>query len=289
MKQCVQDLLRRIDLTQLGEDHYEGEEEPNSWGRLFGGMVAAQSLSAATRTVPEGRLVHSLHAYFLRPGNPNQRVHYSVDRIRDGRSFTTRRVVASQEDKAIFNMSASFHVQESGYEHQIPMPEAPAPEGLKSWLDYARPVAQNIPDEVQRERFLQERPVEMRYMRQPTYLGGEPSEGSNAVWFRAASPLPNDPALHRCVLTYASDMSLLDNVVRPHGRSGPLGAVQMASLDHAMWFHVPDIDLNDWHLYAQDSPAAHGARGFARGDVFTRNGRLVASVAQEGLIRPMRS
>lgn len=287
MKQCVNDLLRRLDLRALGDDLFEGENEPNSWGRLFGGMVAAQALSAARRTVPEDRIVHSLHGYFLRPGDMDQAVTYTVDRIRDGRSFTTRRIVAMQGGKAIFNMAASFHVIEHGYEHQIPMPDVPAPETLKPWIEYARPLAKFIDDEKQRERFLSERPIEMRYQQKPTYLGGDPSDGPNAVWFRAADTLPEDPFIHRCVLTYASDMSLLDNAIRPHGRKGPLGNVMMASLDHAVWFHRPEINLNDWLLYYQDTPAGAGARGFARGTVYTRDGKLVASMAQEGLIRPL--
>lgn len=287
MKQPVQDLLRRLDLTPTGDDLFEGEKEPNSWGRLFGGMIAAQSLSASQRTVDEDRTVHSLHGYFLRPGNPNQPVQYTVDRIRDGRSFTTRRVVAEQGGKAIFNMSASFHVKEDSYEHQMDMPSAPEPESLKSWMDYAKEVAHNITNEAQRAQFLQERPVDVRYERKPAYLGGETSTGVNSVWFRASSPLPDVPSIHRFVLTYASDMSILDNVLRPHGRKGPLGDVMIASLDHALWFHSPEINFNEWHLYSQDTPAAAGARGFARGSVYTQSGRLVASVAQEGLIRPI--
>lgn len=288
MNQSVQDLLRRLDLRSVGENLFEGEKEPNSWGRLFGGMVAAQALSAACRTVPADRLPHSLHAFFLRPGDPERPVTYTVDRIRDGKSFTTRRIVASQGDKAIFNMATSFHVAQEGYAHQMPMPDVPPPEELKSWREYAAPMAERIQDAERRERFMQERPVEMRYQYPPTYLGGGPRSGPAVVWMRPASPLPEGELIHRCVLTYASDMSLLDNVVRPHGRRGPMGDLQLASLDHALWFHAPQIDLNQWLLYYQDSPVAHGARGFARGSIFTRDGVLIASVAQEGLARPVR-
>ena len=289
MKQSVQDLLRRLNLKATAENLFEGEKEPNSWGRLFGGMVAAQALSAACRTVPADRLPHSLHAFFLRPGDPERPVSYSVDPIRDGRSFTTRRVVASQGEKAIFNMAASFHIAQEGYAHQMAMPDVPPPESLKPWHEWALPVAETIEDPVRRARFLQERPIEMRYEHPPTYLGGKPRSGPAVVWFRPASLLPDDELMHRCVLTYASDMSLLDNVVRPHGRRGPLGDLQIASLDHALWFHMPRIDLNQWLLYYQDSPVAHGARGFARGSIYTRDGVLVASVAQEGLARPYRA
>jgi len=287
MSQAVAALLRRLDLQVLAEDEFEGEKEPNSWGRLFGGMVAAQALVAACRTVEQERMVHSLHAFFLRPGDPDQPVHYTVDRIRDGRSFTTRRVVASQGGKAIFNMAASFHATEEGFEHQSTMPEAPDPLSLPSWLDLAKGMAEKM-EEPQKSRFLEPRPIEMRYTRTPTFLGGGRSDGDNCVWFRASGPLPDDPLVHRYVLTYASDMTLLDNIIRPHGRPDGTRGAQMASLDHAVWFHRPDIKVDDWLLYHQDSPAAAGARGLARGTVYDRSGRLVASVAQEGLMRPLR-
>ena len=287
MNQAVENLLRRLDLKAFGPDEFEGEKEPNSWGRLFGGMVAAQALVSACRTVAMDppRNAHSLHCYFLRPGNPDKRVHFSVDRIRDGRSFTTRRVVASQGDRAIFNMSVSFHAREEGFEHQHPAPSAPDPQHMKGWTDFASRMAERM-EGPQRARFLEPRPIEMRFLRAPTFMGGEPSDGDNQVMFRAATPIGEDPLLHWAFLTYASDMSLLDNLVRPHGRRSGLGGIQMASLDHAVWLHHPDLSVNDWLLYQQDSPIATGARGLARGSIYDRRGRLVASVAQEGLMRP---
>lgn len=284
MSEALQNLLRRLDLRATGQDEFEGENEPNSWGRLFGGMVAAQSLVAACRTVDSDHLPHSLHAYFLRPGDPEQPVRYAVDRIRDGRSFTTRRVVAAQAGRAIFNMSASFHVEEEGYAHAFEKPEAPAPETLKTWRDLAEKRASQM-SEQQRKRYLEDRPIDMRYTRTPIFLGGPASEGDNSVWLRTAGAMPEDPQLHLAVLTYASDMALLDNIARPHGRPDGSRAMQMASLDHSLWFHRRDLRTDEWLLYHQDSPVAFGARGLARGTLFDGMGRLVASVAQEGLMR----
>lgn len=279
----LDELLACLDLEGIDLDIFRGRNERERGPRLFGGQVAAQALVAAGRTV-EGQSPHSLHAYFLRPGDPKTPVVYRVDRIRDGRSFSTRHVVAIQRGKAIFNMSVSFQVAETGYTHQMPMPEAPPPEGLPSWTDLVAKVIDRMPPEV-RAWAPRPRPIDMRFVQPPTFLGGEPRSGPNLVWLRVSRRLPDDPFLHQCLLTYASDMSLLDNIVRPHGRNGPLGPLMMASLDHALWFHVP-LRVDDWLLYAQDSPAAAGARGFARGAIFTRTGQLVASVAQEGLMRP---
>lgn len=287
MSEALQTLLRRLDLKAAGQDEFEGENEPNSWGRLFGGMVAAQSLVAACRTVEGQHLPHSLHAYFLRPGDPEQPVRYSVDRIRDGRSFTTRRVVAAQGDHAIFNMSASFHVEEEGYGHAFAMPDAPGPDSLKTWRELAEPRAKQL-DEHQRKRFLEARPIDMRYTKTPIFLGGDASEGDNCVWFRAAGTLPDDLNTHLVVLTYASDMALLDNIARPHGRPDGSRPMQMASLDHSLWFHRRDLRADQWLLYHQDSPVAFGSRGLARGTIYDTAGRLVASVAQEGLMRPVK-
>ncbi|MCG8590826.1 MAG: acyl-CoA thioesterase II [Proteobacteria bacterium] len=283
MTELVDELLDMLDLEEIDRNIYRGRNERGRPGRLFGGQVAAQALVAAGRTVEE-RGTHSLHAYFLRPGDPGRPVLYSVDRIRDGRSFTTRRVVAQQHGKAIFNMAVSFQTAEESYEHQVEMPEAPDPDSLPDWNERAKQMADRIPEE-SRAWVPRPRPIDMRFTILPTYFGGEPSAGQNLVWFRVVKPLPDDGFLHQTLLTYASDMSLLDNVVRPHGRKGPLGPMMMASLDHAVWFHKP-LRVDDWLLYVQDSPVAAGARGFARGTIFTRDGELVASVAQEGLMRP---
>lgn len=284
MGETISGLLELLDLEEIDRNIYRGTNERGERQRLFGGQVAAQALVAAGRTVL-GRTAHSLHGYFLRPGDPAVPVLYTVDRIRDGQSFTTRRVVAVQRGQAIFNMSVSFQIAETGYEHQqLPMPEAPPPESLPTWAERAERARDLLPPG-SFPWVRGERPIDLRHVAAPTFLGGEPRSGGNLVWFRAASRLPEDPFLHLCVVTYASDMSLLDTVVLPHGRSGPLGAVMMASLDHALWFHHA-VRADEWLLYAQDSPAAAGARGFARGSIFTRDGRLVASVAQEGLMRP---
>ncbi len=282
MSESLADLIELLDLEEIELNIFRGRNERAQRTRLFGGQVAAQSLAAAGRTV-EGRNAHSPHAYFLRPGDPAVPVLYNVDRIRDGRSFVTRRVVAIQHGHAIFNMAVSFQVDEAGYEHQqIPMPEAPDPESLKGWAEHAAE-AEGKPDTPAWIR--RERPIDVRHVDLPSYLGGEARTGPGMMWFRADGDLGEDLLLHQCVLTYASDISLLDNTIRPHGRDGHLGPVMMASLDHAVWFHRP-LRADRWLLYATESPAAAGARGFARGSIFTRKGELVASVAQEGLMRP---
>jgi acyl-CoA thioesterase-2 len=244
--------------------------------------VAGQALVAAGRTVPPDRHVHSLHAYFLRPGDPAIPIIYQVDRIRDGRSFTTRRVVAVQHGEAIFHLSASFQVEESGVEHQMPMPEAPDPNTLPT-LDQRREAA-GIPPS---RRWDQPRPIDLRYVGDPPWLEhGVPGEQNRQqVWFRANGELPDDPLLHVCAVTYASDMTLLDSVLLANGLTWDDNRrVMIASLDHAMWFHRP-FRADDWLLYDQESPTASGARGLATGRLFTRDGTHVVSVVQEGLLR----
>jgi acyl-CoA thioesterase-2 len=282
-KDKLADLLEILGLEEIDSDVYRGRNETGRLQRLFGGQVAAQSLMAAGRTVASGR-AHSLHGYFLRPGDPSHPVLYTVDRIRDGRSFTTRYVVASQRGQAIFNMAASFHVDESGYEHQLPMPAAPDPETVPTWEQLVSSLSEKLPKEM-RSWLGGPRAIDMRHVQVPSYLGGEPFEGPSLVWLRTARPIQDDPLVHQSLLTYASDHSLLDNMVRPYGRIGRLGPLMTASLDHALWFHRP-FRVDEWLLYVQESPAAAGARGFARGMIYTREGRLVASVAQEGLMRP---
>jgi acyl-CoA thioesterase-2 len=282
----LDELLEILDLEEIELDIFRGRNESDRVGRLFGGQVAAQALVAASRTV-EARPAHSLHGYFLRPGDPSLPVLYSVDRIRDGHSFTTRRVVAIQHGKAIFNMSASFHKPEPSYEHQTPMPEAPPPESVPTWQERVEQMWSRIPEEA-RVFTPRPRPIDLRHVDLPTYLGGGPTRAPGLVWLRVERPLPDDERLHQALLTYASDISLLDNIIRPHGRLGTLGPLMMASLDHAVWFHRP-LRADEWLLYAQESPVAAGARGFARGQLFSRAGVLVASVAQEGLMRPVRT
>jgi len=278
------ELRRILELEEIDLNIYRGQNETGQTGRLFGGQVLAQALAAAGRTVEEIP-AHSLHAYFLRPGDSQHPVLYSVDRIRDGRSFVTRRVVALQHGRAILNMSCSFHREEVGYEHQSPMPEAPDPESLPSWTRMIRENLERIPDPEQRKS-RGAPPVEMRFVDLPVFLGGEVKPDPNLLWIRADGPLPEDPQLHPCILTYATDMSMIDTIVRHHGRSGPLGPPAMAaSLDHAIWFHRR-FRADQWLLYALESPSAAGARGFARGTLYTRDGTLIASVAQEGLVRP---
>lgn len=272
-----------LDLEPLEGNRFRGRSPRIGWQRVFGGQVIGQALLAACRTV-EGRLPHSLHAYFLLPGDPEIPIDYAVETLRDGRSFSTRRVLALQQDKAIFAMSASFQVDEPGYDHQMPMPDVPMPEELPDRETMRRTVLPQLPAVV-RAYYERERPIEIRPVELKRYLSGDPMEPRFNVWIRATKTLPDDPAIHRGVLAYASDLMLLDSSLIAHGTTVFDSNIQGASLDHALWFHRP-FRADDWLLYAQDSPSTSGARGFSRGLVFDRGGRLVASVAQEGLIRP---
>lgn len=284
MTETLDELLGILDLEEIDFNIFRGRNEPSRHGRLFGGQVAAQALVAAGRTV-EALPAHSLHGYFLRPGDPSVPVVYTVDRIRDGRSFVTRRVVGQQRGKAIFNMAASFHEPEFSYEHQEPMPDACDPETVPTWLERMNVVWDSLPEEMKKVA-PSPRPIDVRHVQAPTYLGGTSSQGPAQVWMKADGLLADDPFLHQCVLTYATDISLLDNILRPHGRLGKLGPMMVASIDHAVWFHRP-LRFDEWLLYVQDSPAAFGGRGFARGTLYTRGGSLVASATQEGLMRPV--
>lgn len=285
MTETVQSFLEILDLEPLERDLFRGRSPQNSWQRVFGGQVIGQALVAASRTCPE-RSAHSLHAYFLRPGDPKVPIIYQVERLRDGKSFSTRRVIGIQHGAAIFAMSVSFHEAEPGFEHALPMPNVPRPEDLPSVTDVAKTLIDHAPDVV-RKYFSGEMPIEMRPVTLNRYLNEGPHAPEQAVWFKPTAYLPPSPMIHTCVLAYASDLTLLDASLIAHNKSIFEPSIQAASLDHAMWFHNT-IAFDDWHLYVQDSPRATGARGFARGLIYNRHGDLVASVAQEGLIRPHR-
>jgi acyl-CoA thioesterase-2 len=280
--QRIADLLALLELEPLEINLFRGESRDIGAAQVFGGQVLGQALVAASRTV-EGRVVHSLHAYFLRRGDYNAPIVYTVDRSRDGQSFSSRRVVAIQHGEPIFTMAASFQKQEAGLDHQIPMPQVPPPEGL---ADTTRPPQEFLARLPERRRRLLEapRPFEFRMVEPYDYLQPRRVLPERHVWFRAVAPLPDDDALHRCLLAYVSDFNLLDTATLPHGALYLTGEVVLASIDHAMWFHRP-FRVDEWLLYSVDSPSASGARGFARASVFSRDGRLVASTAQEGLVR----
>ncbi|HEY8468188.1 MAG TPA: acyl-CoA thioesterase II [Longimicrobiales bacterium] len=283
MSYTVQDLLKLFDLEQIEHNIYRGQNRDIGSGRIFGGQVLAQALVAARRTVEEDRDAHSVHGYFILPGDLKAPVVYFVERLRDGKSFTTRRVTAIQHGRAIFNMSASFQVREPGPEHQIQAPEAAPPESLRPELDMIREAAHQIPEPI-RPVLTQDRPIDFRpeTPREPVGSGKHPP--LRRIWLRAIGQIPDDLLLHQAVLAYASDYGLLGTALQPHGLSIRTPNLQVASLDHAIWFHRP-FRADEWLLYVMDSPAAAGARGFVRGSFFTRDGVLVASVAQEGLMR----
>lgn len=283
MRSAVDDLLSILDLEPLEHNLFRGMSPQAGWQRVFGGQVIGQALVAASRTVPEDRPVHSLHGYFMRPGDPSVPIIYEVDRIRDGGSFTTRRVVAIQHGHAIFSMSASFQVVEEGLEHQVDMPDVPMPEDLPSEAELKEKFLAVAPESV-RKYWERDRPIELRPVDLTHYFSRKKLTPAQNVWVRASAPLPDDSRIHSCVLAYASDMTLLDTSLFAHGTSVFDPKLQVASLDHAMWFHRP-FRADDWLLYVEDSPSASGARGFTRGALYDRAGRLVASVAQEGLIR----
>jgi len=283
---ALDELLALLDLETIEVDIFRGHSPDTGWIRVFGGQVAAQALVAAGRTVGDGagreRPVHSLHAYFLRPGDPAVPIVYMVDRIRDGRSFTTRRVAALQGGEPIFHLSASFQAPEAGVEHQEPMPAAPDPESLPTWHEQMAPYAEELGEWYRRPR-----PIDMRHVDGPLRPG--PDAGArpphHRLWMRADGALPDEPLLHACVVTYASDMTLLDTVMLPHGLLwGGRGGGMQVSLDHAMWFHRP-FRADEWLLYDQSSPTAAGSRGLATGTVWGRTGELGVSVVQEGLFR----
>jgi acyl-CoA thioesterase-2 len=280
------DLLAILDLEQLELNLFRGTSPQTAMQRVFGGQVLGQALAAACRTV-EGTLPHSLHAYFLLAGDPKAPIVYEVDRIRDGKSFTTRRVVAIQHGRAIFSMSVSFHNDEAGLDHQMTMPEVPHPDALPSDAEIRRSVLPALPEAVRRY-YERERPIELRPIDFGRYAGKKQEGDRFNIWLRTKAPLPDDPAIHRCALAYASDMTILDTALLPHQRSVFDRSIMGASLDHALWFHRP-FRADQWLLYTQDSPNMHGSRGFGRGLLFAADGTLVASAAQEGLLRERRA
>jgi acyl-CoA thioesterase-2 len=284
MTNAAERLVDLLDLEQIEMNIFRGRSPEESLQRVFGGQVAGQALVAAGRTTDGQRPVHSLHAYFLRPGRPGVPIVYQVERVRDGRSFTTRRVVAVQQGRTIFNLTASFHAPEPGLEQQLPMPEVPGPEKLPTMADEIREHLGALPEAL--ERMARRQPFDIRYVERLRWSKEELEgvEPRSAVWMRAVGPLGADPLVHTCAVTYASDMMLLDAVRVPVEPLWGSRGFDMASLDHAMWFHRP-FRADQWFLYQQESPIATGGRGLARGQIYDREGRLLVSVMQEGLFR----
>ena len=283
MTDVLQRLVDMLSLEQIEVNLFRGQTQDLGWGQVFGGHVLGQALSAAAQTVPDDRMVHSMHGYFLLTGDVDHPIVYDVDRIRDGGSFTTRRVVAIQHGEAIFSMSASFQEHEEGFEHQDEMPDVDGPDGLLSQTELARRVVDQIPSPM-RERFTAESPIEVRPVNPRNHLDPGVREPESTVWYRAAGNLPDDPSVHRYLAAYASDFEFLSASMHPHGKSWMDPAMQVASLDHAMWFHRP-FRMDEWLVHKVESPSAAGGRGLVRGQIFNRDGDLVASTAQEGLIR----
>ena len=284
MPTILDDLVKQLALEPIEKNLFRGQSKDLGWGTVFGGQVLGQALSAAVQTAPADRHVHSLHAYFLRPGDVSRPIVYDVDRIRDGGSFTTRRVVAIQHGEAIFNLAASFQRVEKGFEHQDEMPSAPAPESLPNELERNAPFAELVRPLLGEQAF-RHGPFELRSVGPADHpFNPAPKPPHRLVWLRTIGALPDDPALHHSLLAYASDYAFLGTALLPHGVSWLTPGMQIASLDHVMWFHQP-FRVDQWLLHVIDSPVAHGARGLVRGRVFTEDGRLVASTSQEGLVR----
>jgi acyl-CoA thioesterase II len=281
MSEALEFLVRLLDIETIDDNVFRGTNPKEERQRTFGGQVAAQALMAAGRTVEHGR-AHSLHSYFLRPGDPTTPILYEVDRIRDGKSFSTRRVVAVQHGRAIYNMQASFHADEVSIEHQIAMPDVPAPETIRPLREIV------LENDGANEWFMQPRPIDQRYIGDIPWAHDRNTDPHQQLWIRADGTLPNDPLLHACVATYASDMSLMDAILKPHSIAWDDGTFMGASLDHCMWFHH-DLRADEWLLYDAESPIAFGGRGLARGFLFSREGELKVSLVQEGLTRVITS
>lgn len=283
MSQVLEDLVALLSLENIEENLFRGVSQDLGFRQLFGGQVLGQCISAASQTVEDARHVHSMHGYFLRPGDSTLPVVYQVDRVRDGGSFSTRRVMAIQKGQPIFTCSASFQYDEGGFSHQDRMPDVVGPDNLKTETELVEEIAHLLPERM-RERALSQKPIEIRPVTLCNPFSPEVIEPVKYVWFRADGELPDTPAIHKYILGYASDFNLLTTSMQPHGVSVWQKQMQVASLDHSLWFHA-DLRMDDWMLYVMDSPWAGNARGFSRGSVFNRQGQLVASVAQEGLIR----
>jgi acyl-CoA thioesterase-2 len=283
MSHALENLVDMLSLESVEDTLFRGRSQDLGFRQLFGGQVLGQSLSAAIQTVDANRQVHSMHGYFLRPGDPSLPVEYQADRVRDGGSFSTRRVTAMQKGKPIFFCSASFQTGEQGFEHQAQMPDTVGPENLPSELELMRQVAHLIP-EAMRDKLLRAKPIEFRPVTQRDPYDPKPDDPLKYVWFRADGQLPDALSVHKSILAYASDFNLLTTSLLPHGKSVWHRDMQIASLDHALWFHGP-LRADEWLLYAMDSPWASNGRGFARGSIYNQAGQLVASSAQEGLIR----
>ncbi len=288
MNECVeenvlQELLKLLKLEKIEENIFRGQSQDLGFHSVFGGQVLGQALSAASRTVPETRQAHSLHGYFMRPGDSQLPIVYTVECIRDGKSFTTRRVVAVQKGQAIFSMSASFQIKEEGFDHQDTMPEVPGPDGLESQMEIAKRYADKIPSAI-RSRILCAKPIEIRQIDPIDPFAPDKRVPVRHVWFRAINPIGDDMSAHKYLLAYASDFNLLGTALYPHGYTFWDPRIQMASLDHAMWFHR-EFRMDDWLLYTMESPSVSKALGLSIGRIFTQKGDLVATVTQEGLIR----
>lgn len=283
MSQALTNLLALLNLEKIEEGLFRGQSEDLGLRQVFGGQVVGQALYAAKETVPEDRLVHSFHSYFLRPGDSQKPIVYDVEVLRDGTSFSARRVAAVQNGKPIFYMTASFQAPETGYEHQKTMPPAPAPDHLKSETEIARAFSQFLPPQV-KDKFLSDKPLEIRPVEFHNPMKGHVAEPTRQVWMRANGTLPPDLRVHQYLLGYASDFNFLPVALQPHGVGFLEKGMQVATIDHSMWFHRP-FDMNDWLLYSVESTSASSARGFVRGEFYTRDGVLVASSVQEGVMR----
>ena len=283
MSQALQNLLDLLDLEKIEEGLFRGQSEDLGLRQVFGGQVVGQALYAAKQTVPDERSVHSLHSYFLSTGDSSKPIVYDVETLRDGNSFSARRVSAIQHGKPIFYMTASFQSPEEGFEHQNQMPDVPPPEGLLSESEIAQKLAHMLPEKV-REKFIGQKPIEMRPVKFHNPLKGSVEEPHRYVWFRANGSMPDDQRIHQYLLGYASDFNFLPTALQPHGVGFLEPGMQVATIDHSMWFHRP-FRMDDWLLYAVESSSASGARGFVRGQIYTRDGVLVATTVQEGVIR----
>ncbi len=282
----LEELLGLLTLEKMDDNIFKGQSQDLGYGNVFGGQVLGQSLSAASRTISDGFTAHSLHGYFMRAGDAACPITYTVDCIRDGKSFVTRRVVAVQKERAIFSMSASFHSGEPGYDHQDPMPDVKGPEGIEPEVEMARRLSDRIPPEIL-EKLLCKKPIELRVVNPVNPFDPKPMPPEKYIWFKTIDKIPDDGAAHRYMLAYASDFHLVSTALYPHGKTFWSPDMQVASLDHSIWFHR-DFSMDDWLLYATRSPSAAGGRGLNIGSIYTRDGTLVASVAQEGLLRSLK-